>query len=63
MIFLFTILGICDKIIYMVLLNYEKFIEEKIGEQVSRLPDVRLLQVCLDPLFKELMIKLYEYCE
>jgi len=47
----------------MVLLNYEKFIDEKIAEQVSRLPDVRLLQVCMDPLFKELMIKLYEYCE
>lgn len=47
----------------MVLLNYEKVIEEKLLEQADKMQDPQLAQVCRDPDFTIFMVKLYEYCE
>ena len=47
----------------MVLLNYEEFIENRIIEQKEKIGNSKLLAVCNDFAFQDLMIKLYEYCE
>lgn len=47
----------------MVLLNYEKVIEEKLLEQANRASDPKIANACRDKDFREFMIKLYEYCE
>jgi hypothetical protein len=34
-----------------------------VGEQAERTADPKLANICREPEFKELLIKLYEYCE
>ena len=47
----------------MVLLNYEKYIEERLREESRKATDEKMARICLDIDFKSLMVKLYEYCE
>ena len=47
----------------MVLVNYDKFIAQKLVEQAERHSDPRIVAACRDSDFGEFMVKLYEYCE
>lgn len=47
----------------MVLLNYEKFIQDRLKEQAEKNTDERIKNICLDADFHSLMVKMYEYCE